>query len=262
MSENQNESGEKKDFLFVNSVAKAMQVLEAFRDEGEDISLTEIANKTGMSLSAAQRFTHTWEVLGYLHKDPRSKRFQLAVPALELGYLFLRSNPLVARAMPHMMLSHAEHGLPINLSLLSGGDVIYIVRLPHRRLKFVETLPGRRFPAFCNSAGRAFLSHLPEDEVDEILSRPKIAFTERTVTDPDALRAEIETVRRQGYAFTKDQVLIGQLGIGRVVCDAKRRPIAAINIVLSSDEWSEGRVKEELVPLLFKLSSAISGPAG
>ncbi len=67
-------------------------------------------------------------------------------------------------------------------------------------------------------------------------------------------------MRRQGYAFAKDQVLLGQIGIGRVVCDAKRRPIAAINIVLSSDEWSDEQVKEELVPLLFKLTSAITGP--
>ncbi len=260
MTETRNDGEEKKDFLFVNSVGKAVQVLESFRDDGESASLTEIANKTGLSLSAAQRFTHTWESLGYLQKDPQSKRYRLTVATLELGYLFLRGNPLVVRATPHMIMSHAEHGLPINLSVLSGSDVIYVVRLPHRRLKFVETLPGRRFPAFCNSAGRALLSHLPDDQLDAILAEPKIAFTERTVTDPVALRDEIETVRRQGYAFAKDQVLLGQIGIGRVVCDAKRRPIAAINIVLSSDEWSDEQVKEELVPLLFKLTSAITGP--
>jgi hypothetical protein len=146
MTETRNDDEGKKDFLFVNSVGKAVQVLESFRDDGESASLTEIANKTGLSLSAAQRFTHTWESLGYLQKDPQSKRFRLTVATLELGYLFLRGNPLVARATPHMMMSHAEHGLPINLSVLSGSDVIYVVRLPHRRLKFVETLPDGASP--------------------------------------------------------------------------------------------------------------------
>ncbi|WP_337998224.1 IclR family transcriptional regulator [Oleispirillum naphthae] len=249
----------KKDFLFVNSVAKAVQVLEAFRGAGESASLTELTHKTGLSLSAVQRFTHTWEALGYLQKDPQSRRYRLTVAALELGYLFLCSSPLVARAMPHMVMAHEKHGLPMNLSLLSGSDVIYIVRLPHRSLKFVETLPGRRVPAFCNSAGRAFLSHLPDDRIGEILAEPKIAFTAHTLTGPAELRAEIEKARAQGYAFTRDQVLPGQLGIGKVVYDSRRQPIAAINLVMSSDEWTEERVVEELVPQLFQVAAAISG---
>lgn len=260
MSKDIDADDEKKDFLFVNSVARATHILEAFRNEAETLSLTELAQKTGMTLSAVQRFTHTWEVLGYLQKDRRSKRYRLTVSVLELGYLFLRANPLVARATPHMVLAHEEHGLPMNLSVLSGSDVIYIVRIPHRRLQLVEMLPGRRVPAYCNSAGRAFLSHLPDDQLDAILAEPKTAFTSRTQTDPAILRAEIETVRKQGYAYSQDQVLLGQIGIGKVVLDSKRRPIAAINIVMSSDEWTERRIVDELVPHLFKIVHAISEP--
>lgn len=248
----------KKDVLFVNSVAKAMRVLEAFRDEGETVGLTELAQKTGMTLSAIQRFTHTWERLGYVEKDARSKRYRLTVGALELGYLYLRGNPLVARATPHMVLSHEEHGLPMNLSVFSGSDVVYIVRLPHRHLKFVETLPGRRVPAFCNSAGRAFLSHLPDDRLETILAEPKRAFTEHTLTDADALRVEVLRARKQGYAYAQDQVLLGQIGIGKVVYDAKRNPVAALNMVMSSEDWTEERVTAELVPHLFKVAAAIS----
>lgn len=162
-----------------------MRVLEAFDAARDSLSLTDIVQLTGMGKSAAQRFTHTWEALGYLAKDPQSRRYRLGPKVVELSYYFLRSDHLVSLAAPHLVALREHCGLAVNMSVLSGDDMIYLLRLPSRQLTLVEMLPGRRMPAWSNSAGRMLLSQRDDASVRDLLARaaPQL-YTPRTQTDP------------------------------------------------------------------------------
>ncbi|KAG1438568.1 hypothetical protein G6F55_013916 [Rhizopus delemar] len=149
--------------------------------------------------------------MGYLIKDPASRRYRLGPRVVELGYFFLRSDRLVSMAAPHLVALRDRCGLAVHMSVLAGTDMIYLLRLPSRQLTLAEMLPGRRMPAWCNSGGRMLLTPQDDDAIRQALLRaPPRAFTPRTVVNPDALLALIRQAREDGYALTEDQVLQNQ----------------------------------------------------
>lgn len=246
--------------LYVASLGKAMRVLEAFRSARETLGLTELVQLTGMGKSAVQRFTHTWEKLGYLVKDPQTRRYGLGPRVVELGYFFLRSDRLVSLAAPHLVALRERCGLAVNMSVLDGPEMIYLLRLPSRQLTLSEMLAGRRMPAWSNSAGRMLLSQLDDIALDHYFATTAIsAYTARTDTDPARLAGEVRQARSQGYALTRDQVLLNQVGAAVLLRDDLRRPVAALNVTAAADEYPQERLVREIVPQLLKTAYAISG---
>ena len=246
------------DPLYVASLEKGVRVLEAFRDAGDSLGLTDIATVTDLGKSAAQRFVHTWERLGYLVKEAASRRYRLGPRVVELGYFFLRSDRLVSMAAPHLVALRDRCGLAVHMSVLAGSDMIYLLRLPSRQMTLAEMLPGRRMPAWCNSAGRMLLAQLDDEAVRQALLRsPPRAFTPRTVIDPEALLALVRQARDEGYALTEDQVLQNQVGAAVLLRDARAMPLAAISVSAPRHDYSTDRLVRDIVPQLFRTAQAI-----
>lgn len=246
------------DPLFVASLEKGMRVLEAFRDATESLGLTDIATLTGLGKSAAQRFVHTWEKLDYLVKDPATRRYRLGSRVVELSYFFLRNDRLVSMAAPHLVALRDRCGLAVHLSVLAGGDMIYLLRLPSRQLTLAEMLPGRRMPAWCNSGGRMLLTTLDDAGVQAALRQsPPRAYTPRTVTAPDALANLVRQAREDGYALTEDQVLQNQVGAAVLMRDARNAPLAAISVRALRHDYPVDRLQQDIVPQLFRTAQAI-----
>lgn len=246
--------------LYVASLGKAMKILEAFRQTRESLGLTEIARLTGLGKSAAQRFIYSWEQLGYLHKDPRTRRYSLGPRVVELGYFFLRSDTLISQAAPHLVALRERCGLAVNMSVLEGTDIIYLLRLPSLQLTLDEMLPGRRMPAWSNSSGRMLLSQLDDASLRSLLDDADIrTYTSRTLTDPAALAAEIRQAGERGYSITQDQVLLNQMGAAVLLFDQARQPMAAINVTAAASDFPSERMVSEIVPQLLKTAYAISG---
>lgn len=247
------------DPLFVGSLEKGMRVLQAFGALHDTLGLTDLATLTGMGKSAAQRFAHTWEQLGYLEKDARSRRFRLAPKVIELGYFFLRNDDLVALAAPHLVALRERCDVAVNLSVRLGADMIYLLRLPSRQLTLSEMLPGRRMPAWCNSAGRMLLAQLSDDDLQALLAASRIeAYTARTETDRAVLAATIRQARMDGYALAEDQVLLNQTGAAVIVKGSTQRPLAAISASAAASDYSAERMVREVVPQLLSAANAIA----
>jgi len=246
------------DPLFVASLEKGMRVLDAFRDASDSLGLTDIATLTGLGKSAAQRFAHTWERLGYLVKDAATRRYRLGPRVVELGYYFLRSDRLVSMAAPHLVALRDRCGLAVHMSVLAGDDMIYLLRLPSRQLTLAEMLPGRRMPAWCNSGGRMLLTQCDDSAISKALQRsPPRAFTPRTVVEPGALLALIRQARDDGYALTEDQVLQNQVGAAVLLRDARDAPLAAISVSAPRHDYPSDRLLRDIVPQLFRTAQAI-----
>src|SRR3546814_18778406 len=113
------------------------------------ISLTEIAAATGFGKSASQRLTHTLTALGYLEKNPETRRSRMTVRALDLAHGFLITDPLINEGLLHLIDASARAGATLNLGQLAGSDLLYLARLPPHRMPLAAALSGRRQPAFC-----------------------------------------------------------------------------------------------------------------
>jgi len=160
----------RRDPLFVASLAKGFRVLRAFDEDHASLGLGEIASLTGLDKSAAQRFSHTLHRLGYLEKDPTTRRFRPARRLMEMAFSYQRHNRLAEVAMPRLIETGRAHRITINLAEPDGADIIYTIRIPHQEAPYIATVPGRRVPAFATSSGRAMMAYMPDDEVDAILA--------------------------------------------------------------------------------------------
>ena len=142
--------------------------------------------------------------------------------------------------------------------MIDGSDIVYIARVPTRRIMSVRITIGTRFPAYATSMGRVLLAGMPDAARDAVLAasdRPSL--TERTVTDASALRAEIERVRDQGWALVDGELEPGLRSVAVPVHDRRGDVVAAVNVSTSATRDSVEHVLERHLPALTRTATAI-----
>jgi len=242
---------------FVNSLARGLEVLRAFDDAHSTMTLSDVAAKTGLTRAGARRFLLTLVELGYVAKQDRL--FRLTPKVLGLGYAYLSSMPLSDTAQPYLEEITARVEESSSLAVLDGEDVVYIARSPAKRLLMVGIHVGTRFPAHITSMGRVLLADLPAEELESHLSRIRLyQRTPRSITSMHALRAEIEAVRRQGYAILDQELEQGVRSIAVPVIARKcQRAIAAINISTNVATVPKERLIKEFLPVLQEAAARL-----
>ena len=246
--------------LFVGSLEKGFRVLEAFREAPGDLGLTEIALRTGLDKSAAQRFTNTLFQLGYLEKDTRSRRYRPAARLMDFAYTFLHQNRLAEIAMARLIDASKVYGTTVNLCEIIDTDVIYTVRIPHSRASYPATVSGRRMPASSSSGGTAILAFCPADEVVSIIAASeRRALTPNTITDVDAIMRRIDEAREKGYGFGVGQALPQEISIAAPVLNSCGYAVAAVQIPIYLPQWSAEEARAKIAPLVMETARSISG---
>jgi IclR family pca regulon transcriptional regulator len=246
--------------LYVSSLEKGFRVLAAFSDDFPALGVTEIALRTGLDKSAAQRFSNTLHQLGFLEKDPATRRYRPARKLMELAYTYQRHSALGAVAMPRLIEAGSVYQTTVNLAEREDADMIYTVRIPHEKAAYAATVPGRRVPMYCTASGQAVMSRLTDAEVSEILARSN--FTKRlpsTVTEPDKILAAIARARTRGFAVTYQQLLPREIGVAAPIVDYRGRPIAAVHIPAYTPGWKLSEATKKFGPLAIETADAISG---
>mgnify|MGYP003579715364 FL=1 len=256
-------SGGRGDALFVGSLERGLRVLSAFLAGEGHLGLSDICRLTQLDKSAAQRFAHTLMVLGYLEKDPRTRRYHPSVRMLDWFVAYMRADPLIQIAGPHLVDLHDETRQAVNLSRLVDTDVSYVIRIPARRARLLSPIVGERVPAFCTASGRAILSGRPDEEVADILDRSQLLpFTERTFCDRPQIVARIAAARRVGYTIAEEECLPGELTIAAPILNAEGRSVGGLNMSMTTRDWTPERMRTELAPPLLRTVTILSNLQG
>ncbi|NUO73528.1 MAG: helix-turn-helix domain-containing protein [Frateuria sp.] len=245
--------------LFMGSLAKCFQVLEALNTAGRAVGLTELAQLSGLDRSGVQRITHTLRVLGYLRQDPATKAFRLSGRMLEFGHTVLATDQLRERAQPHLEALNRRTSETVNLMELEGDEIVYVARWPSLHAVSVDLHVGSRLPAWCTAAGRAIFSLLdPADAQARLKAVRRSAMTPFTVTDLAGLRAALDQARELGYALNNQEAFVGDLSVAAPLVDRQGHPLGAVNIAVPTPRWRLEDVLARLVPQLLKTAAAIN----
>jgi IclR family pca regulon transcriptional regulator len=239
----------------VRSVAKTLDVIRAFDAEHRDLTLSDVARRTGQSRASARRFLLSLEALGFVRSD--GQLFSLTPRVLSLGHAFLSSLRLPDVAEPHLKALAAELGESTSASVFDGDDIVYVARVQARRIMAVEIRVGTRFPAYATSMGRAMLAFASADALEAYLGRVTLEpITPHTVVDPSALREELGRIRERGWALVDQELEIGLRSLAAPVFNPRGEAIAAVNV--STTSASSGRyADEELARRLLATAAAI-----
>jgi len=237
---------------FVQSLERGLAVIRAFDGEHPALTLSEVSRRTGLTRAAARRFLLTLVELGYVHHDGRE--FMLRPSVLNLGFAYLSSMGLSEVAMPHMETLVANVEESSSMSVLDGGDVVYVARVPtRRRIMTVAIAVGTRFPAYATSMGRVLLAGLSSAELDAAMTKVEFTrFTDTTVSNEAELRQVVEATRDCGYSIVDQELEHGLRSAAAPVRDESGHVIAAVNVSVHASRATIDEIEARIVPPLLE----------
>ena len=234
---------------FMTSLERGLQVIRAFSEHRHHLTISQVAQSTGLSRAAARRCLYTLHKLGYVAEDDR--RFSLKPLVLTLGQAFLSSTPLAVVAQPYLDQVSAALGESCSVAVLDGDDIVYICRSAETRIMSINLLVGTRLPAYCTSMGQVLLAQLGPAELGAYLERVRlVARTDRTVTSTAGLRKMLKAVRESGHALLDQELEVGLRSIAVPLRDARGSVVAAMNVSTHAARVSLETMRERFLPVL------------
>jgi len=245
---------------FVQSLERGLAVIRAFGADDPELTLSDVARRTGLTRAAARRFLLTLADLGYVRSDGRL--FALTPRVLDLGYAYLSSLSLPEVAEPHLERLAAEVHESSSVSVLDGDEIVYVGRVPTSRIMRVAINVGTRFPAYATSMGRVLLAALEPEDLEAYLARAQIRpLTPRAIATPDELRGELARVRTQGWALVDQELEEGLRSIAVPIRNGGR-VVAAVNVSAHASRASKDTVRKVLLPPLLRTAAHIEADLG
>jgi DNA-binding IclR family transcriptional regulator len=223
----------------VQTVDRALQLLQAFESPEQALGVTELAASLGVHKSTASRLAATLAARGFLERPAGSESFRLGPELGRLGLLALRGRNLVELAGPAMECLANETGETVNLAVLERDEAVNVAQADGRHIVGVGSWAGRRTALHCTANGKALLAFSPIP----VMPRPLEAFTPRTITRTAELEREIAEVRRLGYATNVGELEEGLHAVAAPVLDPAGRCHGALSV--SGPSY---RMPEEALP--------------
>jgi IclR family pca regulon transcriptional regulator len=242
---------------FVQSLERGLAVIRSFSENAPRQTLSDVARRTGYSRAACRRLLHTLEELNYVGVDGRD--FRLLPHTLDLGYSYLSSLPFRRIVEPFIEELSSEVRESVSVSVLDGGEVVYVSRVATSRIMTVSISVGNRMPAYCTSMGRVLLASLPVEEQRRHLAQaPLVAFTKYTLTDEDAILDELQKVEKRGWAVNDQELEVGLRSVAAPIVDSSRRTVAAMNISTHVGRVNRRELREKMLPALLATTQRVN----
>lgn len=245
----------------VQSLARGIAVLRSFSADAPRQTLADVARATGLTRATARRLLLTLVGLGYARTD--GKHFELTPRVLDIGYSFVASLNLNEIVQPYLETLSEQLGESTSVSVLDDTDIVYIARVPTKRIMTVAIGLGSRFPAFQTSMGRVLLAELADVAVADVFERSRRdSFTEHTVRDLDGLLAAVGQVRQRGWSMVDQELELGVRSVAAPLHNATGCTIAAINVSTHVGRTDLDTLVGSFVPALLATATQIDAALG
>jgi DNA-binding IclR family transcriptional regulator len=217
-----------------SSLARAVRILESFTPDEPELTVTEVAQRSGLHVATASRIVGQLVEHGLLSRGP-DREVRVGFRMWELASRAAPTRSLRDAAMPYLEDLHAVVGHHVQLAILDGDEVIFLERLSARDAVVNYSRVAGRLPLHISSSGVVLMAHGPSELQDRVLARPLESRTPATITDPDRLRATLDGVRRQGYALLAGHVHPEATGIAVPVRNGLGDVVAALSVIVPND---------------------------
>lgn len=247
----------------IKSLDRALVILERLSERG-GATLTDLSEDLKQSPATVYRVLSTFEGRGMVDFDPVAQTWHIGAGAFHIGSRFLRRTSLVERARPFLRELMQQTEETANLGVSRDGHVLFLsqVETHHNIRAFFP--PGAMSPMHSSGIGKALLAQMEDKEVAAIIRKHKLpAFTENTLTTPEALAADLAATRKRGYAFDAEEKNDGMRCIAAPVFDMHGEPVAGVSISGPSARIPDERIESlaaSVKATAAKLTAALGGP--
>lgn len=236
----------------VQSVDRAMAILELLGEDEEGFRLTDISRRTGLSASTVHRLLTTLEQRRFVQFDPTDSMWHVGRTAFAVGSAFTRQRNFVAPALPILRRLRDQTRETANLGIVDDGEVVVLTQVESREIMRAITRVGGRAPMANSGMGKAILAAYSDEDIKAIIARQGLRkVTEKSITTLAALKREVAQTRSKGFALDDEEFVMGLRCVAAVVYGAQAEPLCAISI-----SGLSVRVTDERVDVLGNLVAA------
>jgi IclR family pca regulon transcriptional regulator len=257
MLDPENTASRPDDKEFMATLAKGLAVLGCFGKQRPTMTLSEAAVAANVSRATARRILRTLAELGYV--EQRGRQFALSPNILQLGFAYLATQNWIERALPLMKdLSERVHE-SCSAAILQGTEIVYVARVPTRRIMSVAVSVGSRLPAFHSAMGRVQLGFLDSSEIWRRLKSVRIEpLTPSTITDLQALFDRIRDDHAQGFSIVDEELERGLRSIAVPVVDRDNQVVAGLNLSTHATRTTRNEMRQRFLPELRAVAAQLS----
>ncbi|MBG0830072.1 IclR family transcriptional regulator [Planomonospora sp. ID67723] len=243
----------------IEALAKGLRLLSLFTERHPVWRVSDMAAATGIPLPTVYRVVMTLAAEGYLVHLPNGD-YRPGVRVLTLGTAALRGMDLVELATPALRALAEATGETVNLCVLTGDRVLYLIRLRNSDLVTANIQVGSTLPAVYTSIGKLLLAHLDDAELETRVTADSFLppHGPNAKLSLDELRSELSDIRRDGWAVQDEELSFGLRSLAVPVRDASGRVIAGLNVAVQARDWSTQRLIRELCPQATRTGEEIS----
>lgn len=241
---------------------RALAVLGLLAMNQDGLTLAEVSARLKMPKSTTRRFLLTLVRRGFVEPEPSTERYRLGTALLSVATATRRENHLAALAQPVLDRLSREVGETANLNVRFGDVRICLAQSEGpARLRYVQEI-GESAPLYAGAQGKLLLAAFAQAELDEYLSRTFLEpLARNTITDPDALRAELARIRTRRYAAASGELTPDASAIAAGVLDRTGRVVASIGVAGPAVRLTKARLAQ-LAPQIIEAANEISRKLG
>src|SRR6476619_4250875 len=215
----------------VQSVDRALSLLETLAEDDEGYRLSDLAVRTGLSTSTVHRLLATLEKRRFVQFDRSESKWHVGAQSFAVGATFARRRNFVAQAMPYLRKLRDQTRETANLAVVDDEYIIVLTRMESREIMRSLTKVGGRVAMVASGVGKAVLATYSDEDVNAIICRQGMPrLTEKSIVRPGELFKQLQAIRRQGYAVDDEEARLGLRCVAAVVYSHCSEPLAAISV--------------------------------
>ena len=239
---------EKKSYV-IQSVTNAFNLLEEFKEDRDELGVTELSKRLGLHKNNVFRLLATLESKGYIEQNKATENYRLGVKSLELGQTFIKQLGLVRQAKPFLREIVEKCNEMAYVGTIRQNSVIYLDVEEAIQMVKVDNRVGWRLPIHCTAIGKVQVAYSSEEELEKlgILDHME-SFTANTIVDRGEFLKHLKAVAKQGYALDNEEYNLGVRCVGVPLRDYTGRVVAGISVSGPSFRMTDEVLKKQIIP--------------
>jgi len=254
--------GKKRSDYYIESIKRAIQVLNSFKLKEKELGVTELSKKLNLHKSTIHRILVTLEDEGFVVKNQFSQKYHLSIKLFELGYIVQNQVEIRSVALPIMKELAKKTEESVDLNIISDGKRVSIEKIESTQdIRHIIQL-GKSLPLYCGGSGKVLLAFLSDEEIDKFITQEKLEkLGPNTITDPIKLKEHLKQIRENGHAISFEERVKGSVSIGAPILDYSGKVIASLSVSGPISRFTKKKISL-YVPLIKEAVDRVSSLIG
>ncbi|MBP7278591.1 MAG: IclR family transcriptional regulator [Sedimentibacter sp.] len=250
-----------KDITRVQSIDRAVAILDCFSEEKKELKLSEISERLGLNKSTVHGIISTLKYHGFISQDEETQKYKLGIRFVQFGDLVINSMNIRNAAVPVIDAVCEKIEETVHVAMLDGLDVVWIEKRECTKSIKTSTKIGARLPAYTTADGKIIICYQNKDKIKNYLPKRIPQYTNNTITNKSEFIKKLEEMKKNGYAIDNEEYVEGLKCVAAPIFDHDGKVRFSLSTTGPAFRMNEERIKE-LIVIIKEAANEISQRIG